>query len=385
MNENGAKIAVLIVAGGSGVRMDTDMPKQYLPINGKAVIRHTIEKFATFPLIQCVIGEGHNDFYQQAVDGLSILPVILGGQTRQQSVLNGLRALEEHNPDYVLIHDAARPCITVHDIHNVINSLTMDKALTLAQPLSETIQRDGENLDRDDVWIIQTPQAFPFQMIMDAHAKALKDGFVGTDDTSLTHHYGAQTYYIPCGRHNLKITTQDDLKMAQHLLLTTMETKMGNGFDVHAFDDVEATHIRLCGVDIPHTRKLTGHSDADVGLHAITDAIFGALADDDIGAHFPPGDMTYKDMDSHVFLDKAIACLSERHGKINHIDVTFMCEEPKIGKHRDEIRNHLANYLKLPLSRIAVKATTTERLGFTGRGEGIACQAVVTIQVPADE
>jgi 2-C-methyl-D-erythritol 4-phosphate cytidylyltransferase/2-C-methyl-D-erythritol 2,4-cyclodiphosphate synthase len=169
------------------------------------------------------------------------------------------------------------------------------------------------------------------------------------------------------------------------LLSSTMETKIGNGFDVHAFDDANATHIRLCGVDIPHVRKLKGHSDADVGLHAITDAIFGALADGDIGSHFPPSDMTFKDMDSHVFLDKAIERSHARGGQINHIDVTFMCEEPKIGKHRDLIRNHLSDYLKLPLSRISVKATTTERLGFTGRGEGIACQAIVTIQVPTNE
>ena len=367
MNENGAKIAVLIVAGGSGVRMDTDVPKQYLPINGQAVIRHTIEKFRKFPLIQCVIGVEHGDFYQQAVEGLNILPVINGGKTRQESVIKGLKALQVHNPDYVLIHDAARPCVTAQDIHHITNSLNKDSAVTLAQPLSETIQRDGENLDRDNVWVVQTPQAFPFNLIMDAHIRALKDGFVGTDDTSLTHHYETKTHYVPCGRHNLKITTQDDLKMAGQLLSSTMEIKMGNGFDVHAFDDGDATHIRLCGVDIPHTRKLKGHSDADVGLHAITDAIFGALADGDIGSHFPPSDMTYKNMNSHVFLDKAIERLHARGGRINHMDITFMCEEPKIGKYRDDIRNHLANYMKLPLSRISVKATTTERLGFTGR------------------
>jgi 2-C-methyl-D-erythritol 4-phosphate cytidylyltransferase/2-C-methyl-D-erythritol 2,4-cyclodiphosphate synthase len=385
MNEDGTKIAVLIVAGGSGVRMDADIPKQYLPIHGKAIIRHTIEKFKKTILVQCVVSAQHEQFYQQAVEGLNILPAVIGGATRQASVLNGLKALEVHNPTHVLIHDAARPCVMSHDIHNVINSLNANDVVTLAQPLSETIQRNGENIDRDDVWVIQTPQGFSFPLIMDAHMKASQEGFIGTDDTSLTHHYGTQTHYIPCGRHNLKITTQDDLKMAQQLLSSTMETKIGNGFDVHAFDDANATHIRLCGVDIPHVRKLKGHSDADVGLHAITDAIFGALADGDIGSHFPPSDMTFKDMDSHVFLDKAIERSHARGGQINHIDVTFMCEEPKIGKHRDLIRNHLSDYLKLPLSRISVKATTTERLGFTGRGEGIACQAIVTIQVPTNE
>lgn len=380
-----SKIAVLIVAGGSGLRMDSDVPKQYLQINGQPILRHTLNKFNNFDLIQCVIGMGHQPFYQQAVDGLNILDPIVGGKTRQDSVYIGLQALKVHSPDYVIIHDAARPIIYPHDIHNIINVLGKNVNATLACPISESLQRDGINIDRNNLWMIQTPQAFDFDMIVNAHEKATTDNFIGTDDTSVAKHLGFDIQYITCGRHNIKITTQDDLKMARMILCPETETKVGNGFDVHAFDTCDAKMIRLCGVDIPHDRQLRGHSDADVGLHALTDAILGALGEPDIGQLFPPNDDQYKNMDSHVFLDKSVDILRTRGGSLTHIDITFMCEEPKIGKHREAIIDHLSNHLKLSTSRISVKATTTEKLGFTGRGEGIACQAVVTIKVPAHD
>lgn len=380
-----SKIAVLIVAGGNGLRMDNDIPKQYLSIHSKPILRHTLEKFSDFDLVKCVIGTGHDDLYQQAVDGLKLLPHVIGGTTRQESVWVGLQALKKHSPDYVLIHDAARPCIYSKDIHNVINKLKKNVNATLAHPVSESLQRNGMNIDRDNLWMIQTPQAFDYDMIMDAHEKAIKDNFTGTDDTSIAKHAGHDVEYIPCGRHNLKITTQDDLKMAQMTLSNAMETKVGNGFDVHVLEVSDTKMIRLCGVDIPHDKQLKGHSDADVGLHALTDAIFGALADGDIGTHFPPSDDTFKNMDSHVFLDKSVDILRARGGSLTHIDITFMCEEPKIGKHRTDMIKHLSNHLNLSTSRVSIKATTTEKLGFTGRGEGIACQAVVTIKVPAND
>ena len=365
--------------------MDCDVPKQYLPINGRAIIRHTIEKLMPFATLYCVIGADHEELYQQAVDGLNLPDPIIGGVTRQESVRLGLKALEAVNPDFVLIHDAARPCLYTQDIHNVINRLDDNFAVTLARPINETLQKDGAVIDRENMWAIQTPQAFSYDVILDCHNKAYADGFIATDDASITSNYGYDIDYVPGGVHNIKITTQGDLEMAHMLLSESMETRVGNGFDVHAFADHDAKMIRLCGVDIPYHKALKGHSDADVGLHAISDAIFGAMADGDIGSHFPPSNDDFENMDSHVFLDKSVDILKSRGGKIRHIDLTFMCEEPKIGKHREEIRNHLSNHLNLSTSRISVKATTTEKLGFTGRGEGIAAQAIVTIQVPSHD
>lgn len=382
------KIAVLIVAAGNGSRMNSDIPKQYMKIHGQMVLRHTLNIFTKMPeisMVKCVISDIHRPLYQQAVDGLDILSLSIGGETRQESVYKGLLALQDENPDIVLIHDAARPCVKADDIRNLINNLISSQSATLAMAVTETLVQNDETIDRNNTWIIQTPQGFDFEKIIKSHKKAVEDNFKGTDDTSIAKHYGAAITYVPCGRHNLKITTQDDLIMAEHLLTKQTETRIGNGFDVHAFNDTPSTSIRLCGIDIPHNKSLKGHSDADVGLHAITDAIFGALADGDIGSHFPPSNDDFKGMDSHVFLDKSVDNLKARGGKIIHIDVTFMCEKPKIGLHREAIRNHLSTHLNLSTNRISVKATTTEKLGFTGREEGIACQAIVTIEVPSND
>lgn len=382
-------IACLIVAAGSGNRMQSDIPKQYMPLHGKPVLRHAIEPFLQNDiLVRCVISPGHEDFYQQAVGDMDILPPVHGGATRQQSVYAGLKALAAHCPDYVLIHDAARPCLTSQDINNLIHRLVSGgKAGTIAMPVSETIRRSagaslGDLIDRTDAWLVQTPQGFAFDIILNAHEKAARDGFEGTDDTSLASYAGYDVAIVPGGRHNLKITTQDDLMMASALLKQDTETRTGSGFDVHGFADEPAESIRLCGVDIPFDKSLKGHSDADVGLHALTDAIFGALADGDIGMHFPPNDDQWKNRDSHVFLDKAVDNLKKRGGKLIHIDLTLICEKPKIGKHREAITRHLADYFRLSTDRISVKATTTEKLGFTGREEGIAAQAVVTVRLP---
>jgi 2-C-methyl-D-erythritol 4-phosphate cytidylyltransferase/2-C-methyl-D-erythritol 2,4-cyclodiphosphate synthase len=385
MSKKKPNIAVLIVAAGRGSRMESNIPKQYMTINGKTILRHTVDIFANIPeikSIQCVISSDDMAFYQQAVDGLDILPPVNGGASRQDSVFNGLKALKRHNPDIVLIHDAARPCVNSQDIQRLIHSFESYKSATLAMPVTETLMRGHDVIPRDDTWIIQTPQGFHYDTILLAHERALADGYQGTDDCSLTTHYGIHTHYVPCGRHNIKITTQDDLTMAEKLLNSTMETRVGTGFDVHAFDAGAAHSIRLCGIDIAYTRSLSGHSDADVGLHALTDAVFGALAEGDIGTHFPPSDETFKNMDSHVFLDKSVDMLRARGGQIRHIDITFICEEPKISKNQTAMRDHLAHHLNLSTHRISIKATTTEKLGFTGRGEGIACQATVTIGVP---
>lgn len=379
------KIAALIVAGGSGVRMGEDLPKQYLPIHGKPIIRHTLDIFESIDaisMIHCVIGEGQEKLYQQVFDNNHPHPLCYGGATRQQSVMNGLMAMENDKPDIVLIHDAARPCVTKGDILKLIHSIENHRAATLAQPVTESLQRNGDVIDRDNLWIVQTPQAFRFDDILAAHVQT-KDDF--TDDTAVYASWANNpVHYVSCGRHNIKITTQDDLIMAEKLLSSShpFENITGMGFDVHAFDDAPASSIRLCGIDIPFHKSLNGHSDADVGLHAITDAILGAIADGDIGSHFPPSNNTFKAMDSHVFLDKALALLTQQHGQIRHIDLILMCEDPKIGPYRDQIRTHLSQHLDLPLNKLSIKATTTEKLGFTGRREGIACQAIVTIRIP---
>lgn len=389
MTDKKPKIACLIVAAGNGERMNTTIPKQYMPLHGISVLRRTVNKMIDcgfFDGVQCVISKTHGDLYQRAVDGFDLLPYVIGGATRQESVHNGLKALADIRPDYVLIHDAARPFVTAQDIHNVIHSVERYQAATLASPVSESLLKSsGETIPREDMYLVQTPQAFDYDIIVSAHNKAVHDGFMATDDAAIVRHYGHDVAIVECGRHNIKITTQADWELAEKLVGQTMEIRTGSGFDVHAFDDVPADTIRLCGVNIPYNRSLKGHSDADVGLHAITDAIFGALADGDIGSHFPPSDMNFKNMDSHVFLDKSVEILTARGGKIKHIDVTFMCESPKIGKHREEIVSHLSNHLKLSTGRISVKATTTEKLGFTGREEGIACQAIVTIEVPYED
>jgi len=386
MSFSPSNIAILVVAGGTGTRMKSDVPKQYMTIHGQSIIRHTIEKLIPFGQVFCVIDENHMTFYEEAVRGLDLPPPAFGGQTRQESVHNGLKHIErECHPSHVLIHDAARPCFYTQDIHNVIGNLSNHSNVTLAQKITETIQKNGVPIDRDDAWIIQTPQAFPFDEVLNAHDDAVKNNMSTTDDTAIMASHGHPVHYVECGRHNLKITTQDDFKMAQTLLSQSIETRTGMGFDVHAFDNIAATSVHLCGVDIPHNRSLKGHSDADVGLHAITDAILGAIAQGDIGTHFPPSNNDFKNMDSHVFLDKSVEILKAKGGSLTHIDLTLICEEPKIGMHRETIRNHLSNHLSLSKSRISIKATTSEQLGFTGRREGVAAQAVVTVKVPSHD
>lgn len=382
------KIAALIVAGGNGLRMGGTLPKQYLDLKGQSVLSHTLKVIHSIDIIQtvmCVINDQHESLYQQAVQNNNPHYYCYGGETRQESVYKGLMALKKHEPDIVLIHDAARPCVTPSDIHNLINSLQKHRAAALALPVTESIQRYGQVIDRDNLWILQTPQAFYYHDILSAHTHTYGDF---TDDTALyTSWSGQPVHYEPCGRHNIKITTAEDLLMAEKLLPPhhSTETITGFGFDVHAFDDAHSSSVRLGGIDIPNNKSLKGHSDADVVLHAITDAVLGALAEGDIGSHFPPSDDKYKDMDSHVFLNEVLQILRERNGNLRHLDVTIMCEEPKIGPYRGQMRTHLSETMNIPMKRISIKATTTEKLGFTGRGEGIACHALATIQVPSDD
>lgn len=368
----------VIAAGGSGSRLGGDVPKQYLKIGGKAVLRRTIEAFLVCPGLKgltVVIDPVHESLYKEAVAGLAQPPFVAGGHDRKSSVYNGLKALSAADEAVVLIHDAARPFIDPAQISAVAGAAYDHRAATLAIPVSDTLYCSNNNnyVNRNGLWTVQTPQAFHYGLIMKAHAQAGEY----TDDTSLVAALGHEIKLVPGSRENFKITTMDDLQMAQKLL--PRSTRTGMGFDVHAF--TAGNKVRLCGVDIPHTHALAGHSDADAALHAITDALLGAIAAGDIGQHFPPSDLKWKGADSAVFLRHAVDMVRARSGEIVNLDVTIICEAPKIGPHREKMQARVAKICGIRPDQVGVKATTTEGLGFTGRGEGIAAQAVATILI----
>lgn len=382
------KATVIIVAGGSGARFESDTPKQYHLLNGEMVLRHTVKKFANHPSIahiSVVIGEGHDTLYMKAVEDLpKCLPPVYGGATRQQSVYNALQSLVLKSDDFVLIHDAARPCVSPECITNIINALDKTSAASLAIPVTDTLRKTDKKIfediiPRDNLCAMQTPQAFHFRVIKSAHENFKGDNM--TDDTALVSAMGIDVTLVNGSRRNIKITTPEDMMIASSFLYPTpLIPRTAIGFDVHAFGD-EATSIRMGGIDIPHTHKLLGHSDADVVLHAITDALYGAAAEGDIGHHFPPSDMKNKNKDSADFLKHAVKIVENKGGIISFIDCVIMCEAPKIGPYRDAMRERIADITQLPIDKISVKATTTEKLGFTGRGEGIAAQAIATIMM----
>ena len=375
--------AVLIVAGGTGIRAGEGLPKQYRNLGGKALLRRTIEVFLGLTEarnIRVVIHPHHKDFYLSATEGLNLPDPVIGGNSRRESVSKGLQAFAGLPPETpLLIHDAARPFVSTEIIKSCLEKLKTAQAVTTAIPVSDTLRKGvvdtlGEAVDRDGLWSIQTPQGFRYATILKAH-ETLEGDF--TDDSQMVSAMGIDVEIVQGSRKNIKLTTEDDFKMFQN----TKITKTGLGYDVHAFDTVEASSIRIGGLDITHPRKLLGHSDADVVLHAITDAIYGTIADGDIGSHFPPSNNEFKNMDSSIFLKEAVKSLTQAGGRIVHIDTVIICEEPKIGPHRDKIRESIANICALPLKSCSVKATTSEGLGFTGRREGIACQALVTIEI----
>lgn len=398
-------IACIIVAAGRGSRMSTPTdtsPKQYRNLGGKPVLRHTLEAVLSAPQVSQVLAVIHaddHDIYQNTIRDLTdtrLLSPVTGGNTRQESVANGLKALAATQPDYVLIHDGARPFLSLDVITDAIAKLKDGADAVLpAIPVSDTLKRVNssnhieETVDRTGLWQAQTPQGFPFARILEAHRTAQDQGLTSfTDDTALMEWQGSSVRITQGNPKNIKLTTLDDMKNAQDQLNATSFTSLGDirvgtGYDVHAFED--GSEVILGGITIPHTQKLKGHSDADVGLHALTDAIFGALADGDIGSHFPPSDMKWKGAASDQFLDYAVQKVAARGGRIAHLDLTLICEAPKIGPHRDAMRQRIAEICDLPVSRVAVKATTSEKLGFTGRQEGIAAQACATIRLPFDD
>ncbi len=381
------KIYALIAAAGSGSRLGGEKPKQYQRLAGKAVLRHTLETFiktGLFDAIRVIIDPQHADLYHDAVSGLSIHEPITGGKERKDSVYSGLQSFPNASTeDIILIHDAARPFVEAEQIKALINALKEHKAATLAVRAADTLlkQDTAEYVNRDGLWNLQTPQGFHYGLIKEAHEQHNQEN-TWTDDTSMVAAHGHTIHIVEGSRKNFKITTPDDLTMAEHLLSSSIQTLSGQGFDVHAFEDEKEGPVRLCGVDIPHRRALKGHSDADVGLHAITDALLGAIGEGDIGHHFPPSNDDFKDMDSAIFLEKSLAILKAKGGQLQNIDLTLICEEPKIGPHAQAMQKRVAEITAINVKRVNIKATTTEGLGFTGRKEGIAAQALVTVKLP---
>ncbi len=380
---------VIIVAGGIGVRLGADTPKQYLSIHGKPILHHTISVFVTHPLVKqilVVIGKEHDELYQKSVIGLpKLLPPVYGGETRQMSVYNALQSLSLAKDDIILIHAAARPCINHQSIDDILSVLKNNQAASLGVQVSDTLRKtDGKEyqsvIDRQDVYAMQTPQGFHFDVIKTAHEKYKGQNF--SDDTALVTEMGIPVFIVKGDRMNLKITTAEDMMIAEKYLAPPVYIpRTGIGFDVHAFGET-ASSIRIGGVDIPHTHKLKGHSDADVLLHAMTDALYGVITDGDIGHHFPPSNPAFKGQDSAYFLQEAARAVWNKGGKIIHVDSVIMCEAPKIGPYREAIQERVADILCLAPTRVSIKATTTEELGFTGRREGIAAQAIVTVMLP---
>lgn len=387
---------VLIVAAGRGLRAGGDVPKQYVQLAGKFVLTRCIETFLDHPAINgiaVVIHADDRDLYNAATSTLAdrLVPPVTGGATRQLSVLAGLRALQPLAPDAVLIHDAARPFVDAPLIDRVKRALDKDDCVLPVVPMTDTIKRGAagrviETVDRRQLFSAQTPQGFRFSTILGLHEKAaVASGVAFTDDASIAEWAGLTVLAVDGAVENRKLTTMADMRMAELQLraedVTVYETRTGFGYDVHRFEPGDA--VILCGVAIPFSQKLEGHSDADVGMHALTDSILGAISSADIGFHFPPSDPRWKGAPSHLFLAHAAKLVTERGGKINHVDVTIICERPKVGPHRDAMRTELARILGISIDRVSVKATTTEGLGFTGRGEGIAANAVATVTIPS--
>jgi len=375
----------LVVAAGSGSRAGGEAPKQYRTIGGRAVLACAADALhhPRIDRIQVVIGSGQESDYAKAMGDRPLPAPITGGATRQQSVRRGLEALAAGGgPSRVLIHDAARPFLPVAVIDRLLGALDDASAAVPVLPLVDTLARGegmlGETVARDGLVRVQTPQAFDFAAILDAHRNWA--GGEATDDAQVARAAGLGVVTVAGDPALEKLTYDSDFDRAEAMMTSRRQPRTGMGFDVHAFGPGD--RVWLCGIGIPHERGLAGHSDADVALHALTDALLGALGAGDIGDHFPPGDPHWRGAPSSLFLEHARDLIEAADGRIVHCDLTIICERPKIGPHRDAMRASVADLLRLSRSRISVKATTTERLGFTGRGEGIAAQAIATVMLP---
>jgi len=380
-----SRIAVLLVAAGTGSRFGEPTPKQFLSLAGRPVIRHAAETFAAAGIVIQPVGDAAA--IDAALDGIAHLPTIAGGATRQDSVRAGLEALGalplDELPEVVMVHDAARPLIPQGTIEALIEALKHFHGAIPAVPVADTLKRSADGgitgtISRDGLFRAQTPQAFAFTLLLTLHREAAPGA---TDDASILEAAGHVVGLVPGHEDNIKLTYKEDMVRLERILSPVMEPRTGTGYDVHVL--VEDRKLILCGIDVPHERGLSGHSDADVGIHALCDAIYGALAEGDIGRHFPPSENQWKDADSARFLIHAAGRVAARGGRIANVDVTLVCERPKITPHAPAMIARLAEIMGIDPSRVSVKATTSERLGFTGRMEGIAAQAVATVLLPA--
>ena len=377
----------LIVASGRGERFGAQTPKQYLPLDGRPVLRHTLLRFLQHPgvdAVRAVINLADGPLYEASAAGLDLLAPVAGGANRQQSVRLGLESLVARSPDRVLIHDGVRPLASAALLDRVLAGLQASPAALPALPVTDTLKRVAagqveRTVDRAGLYRAQTPQGFAFAEILGAHRRF--EGVDMTDDATLAEAAGLPVVVVEGEKRNLKITEPTDLVRAEQLLAAGLSIRTGLGFDVHRLAPGDG--LTLLGVRLDTTLRLIGHSDADVGLHALTDALLGALGAGDIGSHFPPSEARWEGADSAIFLAHARQLIDEAGGRIEHVDVTLICERPRIGPHRAAMVARLAELLDLAPGRVSVKATTTEGLGFTGRGEGIAAQAVATVRLPA--
>lgn len=378
----------LVVAAGRGVRAGEGLPKQYRRLAGKPVLRRSIEALASHPSVsgvRVVIGAGDRALYDEATHGLSLPAPVFGGATRQESVRLGLEAIaRDGGCDRVLIHDAARPLVKGQLVDNVLRALDTDEGAIPALPVTDSLRRgdthvEGE-VERAGLHRVQTPQGFRFDAILAAHRTVTEDA---TDDAAVLRASGGRVALVAGDENNFKITRPEDFGRAEAILAAMMISRTGSGFDVHRFGPGD--HVWLCGVRVPHDAGLIGHSDADVALHALTDALLGAIGEGDIGQHFPPSDPQWKGASSDRFLVHARDLVAVRGGIVDHVDLTLITERPKVGPHRDAMRARIAELLGLSMAAVSVKATTTEGLGFTGRREGIAAQAMATVRMPMED
>jgi 2-C-methyl-D-erythritol 4-phosphate cytidylyltransferase/2-C-methyl-D-erythritol 2,4-cyclodiphosphate synthase len=375
------RIAAILVAAGSGSRFGAETPKQFVPLAGQPVIRHAARALTGHATLLQPVGDAATiDPMLAGVPGC--LPTVAGGETRQDSVRAGLEALLPHEPDIVLVHDAARPVIPAGTIPALLAALAEAPGAIPGAPVADTLKRVERGLitqtvPRTGLFRAQTPQAFRFPALLAAHRAGLMGA---TDDASLLEAAGLTVQVIPGSDDNVKLTYPGDLPRLERIMAVPLVPHVGTGFDVHVLES--GRPLFLCGVNVPHDKGLAGHSDADVGIHALCDAIYGALAEGDIGRHFPPSQAQWKDADSARFLRHAAERVAARGGRLVNADITLICERPKITPHAPAMIARLADLLGVAPGRVSVKATTTEKLGFTGRGEGIAAQAAVCILLP---
>lgn len=385
-----AECIALVVAAGRGSRFGSGEPKQYRLLAGQPILRRAVAPLLAHPRIggvRVIIHPDDTQAYRKAVGDLPLLPPVPGGATRQESALRGLESLGSMPPHRVLIHDAARPFVSAAMLDRIIGALDRRDGAIPALPVVDTLKRGRDGAvplivctqERADLWRAQTPQGFHYPVLLAAHRAAA--GSALTDDAAVAEAAGISVVMVPGDEDNLKVTTEDDLLRAERVLAAGRETRTATGFDVHRFCDGD--HVMLCGIAIPHDFGLLGHSDADVGLHALTDALLGTIGEGDIGSHFPPSEPRWRGAPSELFLRHAAGLIAAAAGRVVNVDVTLICERPKVGAHRFAMRERIADLLSIEVSRVSVKATTTEELGFTGRREGIAAQAVASVNLPS--